>query len=532
MSVNACDSRSPTPSRPNSRRSENSNPNPHETEPYNSASQQSAAPSPAHLRSSRVTYGRQRSYLNECSFSNSVEGQALLPEDDPAKQARPGREAAHQSNLYADHEENEDGGSVRGIHELRQAGENARFRGTVDSIFEDIEDALNSKSDPCNGFAQLCGKLSGPHMIRRFCECGFEKRFLQCATTELDTLSASFALCAYELIRSGGVLSSSSLAAFLPTFLDLCSGLLCMDDDIVALARKRRRSVVSKAAQSFVPRLSTIIHEDAMSKVSPRLVALRCIQSVLSNYQETGDSVGASPATLLNQLVDLLLREMPSGTEDFDMPPENFQVLVLTLSSLEICTALSGTLVKESLDSCRNLSQASNILDTRVRLCDNDQYQQVLVLYIRVILNITNRGPSFCEAFSTPKVVGGLVNIVKKGFGEVSEGSNLGDSSLNAVILALGALTNVAEKCTSSRAIFLTPTSDSVLLLDVLLELFSVSVGSVPEVSQVDIHSDRLWAVSDGFLRLTLFLKCIITLPLVTCQSSWLPSLWTGRHAL
>jgi hypothetical protein len=63
--VNARDSRSPsTPSRPSSRRSENSNPNPHETEPYNSGSQQSAAPSPAHLRSSRVTYGRQRSYLN------------------------------------------------------------------------------------------------------------------------------------------------------------------------------------------------------------------------------------------------------------------------------------------------------------------------------------------------------------------------------------------------------------------------------------------------------------------------------------
>ena len=111
---------------------------------------------------------------------------------------------------------------------------------------------------------------------------------------------------------------------------------------------------------------------------------------------------------------------------------------------------------------------------------DNGQCQKILTHYIRVVLNVTN-DPSLCDTMSTAQLVNGLVKIVREGFGGMSEGSE--GSTLDVVILALGALTNLAEKCTLSKAMFLTPTSNSNSLLDQLLGLFSASVGSVLEVS-------------------------------------------------
>lgn len=455
---------------------------PHRIETYNYESQLSATPSSVHLRNSRVTYARERSFLNDRSISSTDGTQSspgFLPENHRSKQPR----LSLQGHLYAGGGENIDSGSVRGLHELRQAGENAHFQSAVDLILEDIEDALNSKSDPCNGFAQLCTKLLDPDSVHCFSDCGFEKRFLQCVTSDLDTLSASFAICAYELVRSGGGFSRTPLAQFLPTVLGLSSRLIKLDDDMLSVSANHRCHIACSAVQAVVSRLSSTIYgEQPAVKVSPRIVGLRCIQSVLSNCQEPGDSTRAIRSTPLGQLVSLLMLEFPEGPEDFPLQPENYQVLVLTLSILEAFTIMLGPLANGYRDIYQPLSRLCSILDMSGHCCDNGQYRHILILYVRVVLNITNNNDSLCEAFSTPTLVSGLVNIVRTEFEQIlGETLPKGDSS-DAVILALGTLINLTEKCKSSRIVFLQTTSNSTPLLKLLLILFSASIDSVSEV--------------------------------------------------
>lgn len=458
--------------------------NSYESDTYDS-SQQSAITSSTQSRNSRVTYARERSFLNDHSSVGSSKNEALLDglkQNYRPEQPRPGS----RSHLYTHNDEDKDSGSVRGLHELRKAGENARFRSLVDLIFDDIEEALKSNSDPSNGFVQLCTKLLDPDSVRCFLDCGLGKRFLQCIISDLETVPASFALCAYELIRSSG-LSSTLLAPFLPALLGLSSRLIDLDDDILSLATKYQGFVASKSVERVVWRLSSGIYgEQSDLKISPRIVGLRCIQSVLSNCPETGRVISAVPGALLEQLVSLLTLEIPLGPENFPMHPESFQASVLALSILEVFTTLLGSLADDSRDSYQPLSQICRIFDMCEHCYGNDQYQHILILYIRVVLNITNNNPLLCEVFSTPRLVSGLVSIIRKEFGEVpsemfSEATSMG--AADAVILALGTLINLAEKCKKSRVIFLQTASNSSRLLDQLLTLFSVSIDSILEVS-------------------------------------------------
>lgn len=458
------------------------NTSPHRADTCSDGSQLSASSSSAHLGNSRVTYARERSFLNDRSVSSGLGSQSssnLLPENHQPKRPR----FSPRSHLYADGEENNDSGSVRGLHELRRAGENARFRSAVDLIFDDIDDAVKSKSNPCNGFVQLCTKLLDPDSVRCFSDCGFEKRFLQCVTSDLDTLPASFAICAYELIRSGGIFSRTLLAPFLPTFLDLSSKLIRLEEDMVSLMTKHQSFIASRASQRVVSKLSSTIYgEQPAVKISPRIMGLRCIQSILPIYRETGDSTRAIHETLLRQLISLLIREFPDGPEDFPLQPESYQALVLTLSILEALTIPLGPLANGYRDIYQPLSRLSNILDMTGRSDDDDQYRHVLVLSIKVVLNVTNNDSSLCEAFSTPRLVNGLVNIIKREFEQVLGETLPKEDPLDAVILALGTLINLTEKCESSRAIFIRPTSNSSIPLKLLLTLFSSSIGSIPEV--------------------------------------------------
>jgi hypothetical protein len=80
-------------------------------------------------------------------------------------------------------------------------------------------------------------------------------------------------------------------------------------------------------------------------------------------------------------------------------------------------------------------------------------------------------------------MVGGLVRIVSAKFGDLTE-DTLGqaNSSLDSVILALGALINLTEQSEASRSIFLHSADSSKLFLDQLLHLFMTHVDSISTV--------------------------------------------------
>lgn len=448
--------------------------------------QDSTVPASPHLRGSKVTYARQRSFLDD------LLGQALptdLEQLDPLISPRGSNGHMPRARLFAiDEINNDDDGTVRSIHELRQAGGNARYRGTVESIFEDIEDPQNSVSGRSSALTQLCGKLLDSKLARQFIDCGFDKRLVDCLSPGLDVVPAALALCAFGLASQGRSLPYVLATAAWPKLLDTSPILMSVQDDLFMMAQSQK-SNLSRPARNLVQSTasqvrSALLQDDTSIQLSPCFLALHCFKITISAFQEKGECPSGLPTPLLKQLVDLLLSMNPKRDESRSFAPEKTHILGLGLSILEVHTTLGDPPQQEHRDILSLLTGMHGLLYAKD---DSDTAsQQMQMLYIRVILNMTNNDPMLCDNFATSAMVGQLAEIAITKFGGLTEDSLAQENSpLDTVILALGALINLTEQSEASRAMFLQAPCGGEPLLDRLLRIFADNVDSTSKVTLI-----------------------------------------------
>lgn len=471
--------------------------------PAESHVQDSPASVPSHLRGSRVTYARQRSFLDDLIMSEDLptHNDSSGPKHrSQSVQRQLNYEATSTARLIVPNEDTNEDGSVRSIHELRQAGGNARYRGAVESIFEDIEDPQNSLSGRCNAFLQLCDKLLDTGLKRRFVECNFDKRLVDCLSMDLQVVPTILAFCAYALGSSDGHMSYVLATSAWPKLLDASPALLGMQDDIPAATRAQASGLsrpLQKTLQNTVPQIATMLFPDiALSKLSPCTLALYCLRSTISTMQTKGENPSLS-TSLLKPLVQTLVSESQRCVSLEKIPPESSQILCMGFSILEASTALAESLTKEHWDILDPLSELHSLL-----CLESGTLSQIQPLYIRLILNITNSNPSLCDRFANLEMVGGLVRIVSANFGDLTEDAlGQANNSLDSVILALGALINLTEQSEASRSIFLYSAGSSKPFLDQLLHLFMTHVESISTAHSVlEVHHN----VAVGYLAVLL----------------------------
>ncbi|KAJ5320510.1 hypothetical protein PENANT_c033G00655 [Penicillium antarcticum] len=481
---------------------------------------------PSHLRGSQITYARQRSFLDDIFMTDELPTTNLIPElETPSKSVQ--RQLKYDAPpmarlIVADEETNEDG-SVRSIHELRQAGGNARYRGAVESIFEDIEDPQNSLSGRCNAFVQLCSKLLDTGARNRFVECNFDKRLVDCLSIELQVVPAILAFCAYALASSDGNLSYVLATAAWPKLLDTSYILLDVHDDI-SVATKAQAGDLSrplqKTIQNIVPQVSSVLFpKPALPKLTPCILALYCMKSTISTLQTKGESPSLS-TSLLKLLVEMVSSESSRCVSQKTISTETSQFLGLGFSILEASTA-SSVFKDEHQDQLGSLSSLHSLLYLKSSHADRVS-QKIKPLYIRVILNVTNSDILLCDKFANPELVGGLVDVVLANFGDLTEDA-LGqeNNSLDSVILALGALTNLSERSQESRSIFLRPVGSTNSFLDRLLRLFITNVDSISTAHSVlEVHHN----VAVGYLAVLLLTLCLDSSARLQIKSSFVPN--------
>ncbi|GLI76769.1 hypothetical protein PoHVEF18_005047 [Penicillium ochrochloron] len=465
-----------------------------------------------HLAGSRVTYARQRSFLDDLCLTGGLPGQditaGLEQEGLPTSQPR-GFDDHPRARLFEIEEANNDDVSVRSIHELRRAGGNARYRGAIESIFEDIEDPHVSTSGRCNSFVQLCNKLLDSKLARQFVECNFERRLVDCLSNKLDMVSAALALCVFGLAAQGRSLPYVLAATTWPKLLEIAPILLGAQDDLCVIVRARN-SNLSKAAQRSVqnvaPRIHTALFADtSIPELSPCLLALHCVRVTISAFQAKGEIPDGLPAPVLSQLVNILLSESSHLEEKVATREEKLHVLILGLSILEIHITSGDLAQQEQRDALGVLSEMHGLL----RL-DNEAgavRHQVQMLYLRVILNTTNSNPTLCDKFATAAMIEELATIAMAGFGNLTEDTLAQENnSLDTVILALGALINLVEQSEASRMIFLKSGGIPESILDQLLRLFSAHVDSISKADSVlEVHHN----VAVGYLAVLLLALCL-----------------------
>ncbi|KAJ6021655.1 Wings apart-like protein [Penicillium herquei] len=465
-----------------------------------------------HLRGSKVTYARQRSFLDDLLLENGSED--LGGNDMMVKPFPRHVDDATRARLFAiDEPENEDG-TVRSIHELRQAGGNARYRGAVESIFEDIEDPHISVSGRCNSFVQLCTKLLDPKLARQFLECNFDKRLVDILSSNLDVASSSLGLCAYALCSLGKPLPYILATAAWPKLLDLSNKLLDFQDDLSTITKSpqyRISRVTQLSIQNIVPQLRTTLLLDVdMAKLSPCLLLLQCLKLTISAFQEKGENPTTLSLPLLRRVVNLILSSSSSGTDtSSSIEPNNPQILILGLSILESLIASGNPMQSEHQEILSSLSSLHGLLSVQGAPPANNMSRQIQLLYIRVILNLTNSYPVLCDAFATPKMIDELSEIAMANFTDLSQNSFAEDndsSALDTVILTLGALINVTEQSETSRVIFLGSEDTTESLLSRLLHLFGAHVDSTSKADSVpEVHHN----VAIGYLAVLLLALCL-----------------------
>ncbi|KAJ5126232.1 hypothetical protein N7526_008409 [Penicillium atrosanguineum] len=441
--------------------------------------------------------------------SPHLRGSKALPTDleqpDPLISPRGSSEHIPRARLIAiDDVNDDDDGTVRSIYELRQAGGNVRYRGAVESIFEDIEDPLNSVSGRSSALSQLCGKLLDSKLARQFLDCGFDKRLVDCLSPALEIVPATLALCAFALASQGRSLPYILATAAWPKLLNISSILLSVQDDI-SIVMQAQNSHLSRPAQNLVQQTasqikSALFPEDSSIQLSPSFLMLNCLRITVSAFQEKGECPSALPTTLLKQLVDLLLSQSPNGDIYRASAPGNSQVLQLGLSILEMHTTSGGPPQQAHRDILSLLKDMHELLFAKD---DSDTTgQQIQMLYIRVILNMTNNDPMLCDSFATSAMVGQLAEIAITNFGDLTEDSLAQENNpLNTVILALGALINLTEQSEASRTMFLEAARGGKSLLDRLLHLFVDNVDSTSKAHSVlEVHHN----VTVGYLAVLL----------------------------
>ncbi|KAL3431536.1 wings apart-like protein regulation of heterochromatin-domain-containing protein [Aspergillus tetrazonus] len=452
-------------------------------------------------RSSRFTYSRQRSFLNDpLSLTDSEpHGIGSSYYFDTEKELR----SALVSRIPPAEDDTHDTKPVRSIHELRQAGDNARFREVVDSLFEDIEDAHTTSSGRCRGLAELCAKLMDSEFVYRFSEQGFDERLVNCTPKNLDIVSASLVLSAYKLIIIGGHASRIFSEAVWAKILEFLPQLLDVDADLNTLAREPSIGL-SRTAQASVrgirSHLLPVIGAPS-PYLSPQLLAVDCTESSLKVIRKSSHTICPIPAPLLNRLVDFMIAKA-SANMNGHTPANETHFLLALFSILENYSVISGLFDRDHRLCFQRLSQLHGLLYPD----HYDRSRQVSMSYIRVILNLTNREPTLCAGFASQELVSGLARIVAENFCNVSNRSLVQEGdSLNEVILALGTLINLSEKTERSRAILVHADGSAVPMFHQLLEQFSSSVNAMDQAHSVpEVHKN----VVAGYLSILLLTVC------------------------
>ncbi|KAJ5334259.1 uncharacterized protein N7506_008042 [Penicillium brevicompactum] len=474
--------------------------------------QASPTAGPPHLRSSGVTYARQRSFLDDMLLEEDLTAPNLSGPQHRSQsvQRQLMKDATSSAQSIVENDEANDEGAVRSIHELRQAGGNARYRGAVESIFEDIEDTQNSVSGRCNALLQLCGKLLDSGLRRRFVECNFDKRLVDCLSMELQMVPATLALCAYALASSDGHMPFILATAAWPKLLNLSPMLLAAQDDLTEVTKAQLTGParpLQKAIQNTIPRISDMLFPDpSVLKISPCAVTLCCLSTTISTMRAQGESPSGFSAPLLKILIQLLTSESQRCVSQKKAPAESSQMLCMVFAVLEAVTASSEPDKQEYRDMMVTLASLHSLFYLKSDKLDSIS-QQIQPLFIRVILNVTNSNPAICDTFANREMVGGLVHMVTANFGELNEDA-LGqeNNALDSVILALGALINLTEQSEASRTIFLDSAGPDQSFLESLTRLFATFVDSISTAhSVVEVHHN----VAVGYLAVLLLTLAI-----------------------
>lgn len=468
----------------------------------------------------KVTYARQRSYLTDNDLEEAAMiGLPVTPEINSRRgYGRRGfrdRIPQLQSMQSLDEEFGDlvdsQGGAMRSIHELREAGGNVRLVSELEAILDDIGDHQpGSTSIRRSRLTDLVTMLEEPANCRLFVDKGMECRLMTDVGYGNDLINDCLLVAALLQLMN---CSSSTLLLTQVRNVRVVSfliDLLGSDQDIVSHARLRENNV-SKVAQIDLKNLcssllkSTAWRAGKPSVLSCHVLSLQCLERLVRQTREAGSMSEVLSAHAIRRVVATSVPPLAT------LPPQPDEIslicLELAISILESCTIGNAAECHASLWAGETLERVIGLLPLlaswKGKVCGTSR-----TLTLRLYLNLTNNSPGLCEDFSTPGVISEMFGIV------ILHSEQLADSALEIdkalllddLILSLGSLINLADLSKIARQLLMDLYHEGQSYLDILLQIFINKSKSAAEVSSLEETSSN---VAFGWVSVLLAWLCL-----------------------
>lgn len=443
----------------------------------------------------KVTYARERSFLTDDDVSqqecfHAATTSELVP--DARQQRLVARDVAVSQKLEVptgdlDEVSDYQGSAMRSIHELREAGGNARVFSEMEAILDDIDEA--SASAPTvkrTKLLELAIKLQELSFCRLFGDQGQDQRiFAQLVPTKdvlVDTLVATIVLS----LLAGSASTSKLHQLRVSRMISFMIGLLDRNQDL-ALSTRNRTFNISKVAQRQFKILwdlllkSTTWRVGRPSILTPRVIALQCLEYIVRRIRENGCVDPVLSAGDIRSIVQLLQVD-PSAETQQQQSSLNTEIH-LSVSILESWTICKDPSCKDTTWTDHTLGIVIGLLSRLDSLAKAD-VGTLRTLTLRLYLNLTNNNPELCAAFSKPGVIGSMLNIIVSHFQSLSDATTqeMPEVMLDNLILALGSMINLAEWSDAVRLIVMRLEFMHTCFIDILLQLFLRKQRTAAEV--------------------------------------------------
>ena len=446
----------------------------------------------------KVTYARQRSYLTDhdldeaAMISTPVVTAPVNLNGDSRKRLKDRVHGSQFTSIYDEGDcgaaEDSQGGTMRSIHELREAGGNVRLVGELEALLDDLEEQKPVPTTLLRSrVMDLVAKLQEPSTCRLFVDQGLESRLLAHVASLGDDLIANSLFAAAILELVSGSTSPPLLAQISDArILNFLTRLLGQDGDLVS-ASKLRSTNLSKYAQLEYQRLCTLLLKSAAWRVgkptilSCHILALQSLEYIVRQTREAGSSGEVLSAYAIQRIV---ATSVPSSSAASLLPSPVLTVnLELAVSILESCTVSNAAECQQSLWSGDTLERVIGLLPLLVSWSE-EGCAMSRTLTLRLYLNLTNNNPGLCEDFSTPGIVEALFRIIILNFEKLSDRAVTVEKVplLDHLILSLGSFINIAESSDIVRKLTLNLHHGGQSFFDVLLTLFMIRSKSAAEV--------------------------------------------------
>lgn len=462
----------------------------------------------------KVTYARQRSYLTDHDLEEAaVTGSPIPPEPNNGRNSGRRRlqdRITQTQTMQSSHDEVGDladpqSGTMRSIHELREAGGHVRLVSELEAILDDIGECQpGSTSLRRSKLINLVTKLEEPANCRRFVDRGLETRLIADIGLGNDLISNGLLVAALSQLMS---LSSSALlltqvgeVRVVKFLIDL----LGSDQDLLSYARLRGNNL-SKAASADLKNLcsallrSTAWRAGKPSVLSCHVLALQCLEHFVRQTREADSLSEVLSAYAIRRIVATAVP--PFATP----PPQSDEISVvcleLAVSILESCTISNAAECQASLWAGETLERVVGLLPL-LSLWKGEDCGMSRTLTLRLYLNLTNNSPGLCEDFSTPEVISVMFRIVVSHFEQLAGSTLEIDKTLllDDLILTLGSLINLADLSKIARQLVMDLRYRSKSYLDTFVELFMNKSKNAAEVRLSSATTQIVTLTRIGFL--------------------------------